>query len=188
LPKRINNIYDNALTFSKIKAAYYRTARRKKKNSESIRFEMYLEDNIIDIYRRLKNETYDVGKYRFFKVYEPKERLIYSLPFYDRVVQQLYVYEYIMPYMLSKFITTSYACIPGRGLHHCVAKVQEYMKKAQNKWKEPYIVKYDIAKFFYSIDRKLLFEIIKKYYKDKKFLRLTEKFINFVTEDEIEVR
>ena len=31
MPKRINNIYDKALTFSKIKDAYKRTSRRKKK-------------------------------------------------------------------------------------------------------------------------------------------------------------
>lgn len=185
MPKRIGNIYEQALKFSKIKHAFYRTARRKKKTKDFIKFELYLEDNIFDIYKRLKNETYVVGNYRAFYVYEPKERLIFSLPFYDRVVQQFYVYEYIMPYMIPKFIKTSFACIPGRGVHTCVKTVRQYMNIVHNKWKKPYIVKFDIAKFFYSIDRKVLFEIIKKYYKDKKFLRLTEQFINFVPDNEI---
>lgn len=184
MPKRINYIYDEALTFSKIRAAYYRTSRRKKKNGEAIRFEQYLEDNIIDIYKKLKNETYEVGKYRVFTVYEPKEREIYSLPFYDRVVQQLYVYEYIMPHMLNKFIPTSYACIPGKGVHQCVRTVQKYMKIATRIWKQPYFVKYDIKKFFYSIDKNTLYQIITKYYKDKKFLNLTKKFIEFKTGSE----
>lgn len=185
MPKRINNIYERALTFSKIQRAFYRTAKRKKKTKDFIRFEMYLEDNIIDIYRRLKEENYMVGQYRSFKVYEPKERLIYSLPFYDRVVQQLYVYEYIMPYMIPKFISTSFACIPGRGLHTCVRTVQSYLNRAKNLWKKPYIVKFDISKFFYSINRDILYRIMEKYYKDKKFLRLTKIFINFVSDDEI---
>lgn len=185
MPKRINNIYDAALTFSKIRDAYKRTSRRKKKNNESITFGMYLEDNILDIYKKLKNETYKVGKYKSFKVYEPKERTIYCLPFYDRVVQQLYVFEYIMPYMIPKFITTSYACVPGRGLHVCIDKLQEYMNKAMKKWDNPYFVKYDISKFFYSIDRDLMYGIMKKYYKDKKFLRLTKQFIDFVGDDEM---
>jgi hypothetical protein len=90
--------------------------------------------------------------------------------------------------MIKRFIPTSFACIPGRGLHACVSTVQKYFNIAYKRWEKPYIVKYDISKFFYSIDRALLFEIIKKYYKDKKFLRLTEKFINFVTEEEIEPR
>lgn len=112
MPKRVNNIFDDALTFSNIKDAFYRTARRKKKTSDFIKFEQYLEDNIIGIYKKLKNETYEVGPYKAFYVYEPKERLIYSLPFYDRVVQQFYVHEYIMPHILPKFISTSFACIP----------------------------------------------------------------------------
>lgn len=185
MPKRIGNIYDEALNFSNIRDAFYRTAKRKKKNAEFIKFEQYLEDNIVDIYRKLKNETYEVGDYNSFYVYEPKERLIFSLPFYDRVVQQFYVYEYIMPHFLKKFISTSFACIPGRGVHSCVATVQGYMNAAKNKWKKPYFVKFDILKFFYSIDREVLFRIIKKYYKDKKFLRLTEKFINVVPDNEI---
>ncbi len=186
MPKRINNIYDEALTFSKIKDAYKRTSKRKKKTKDSIEFEMYLEDNIIDIYRKLKSETYEVGNYKSFKIYEPKERLIYCLPFYDRVVQQLYVHEYIMPYMIPKFIDTSYACIPKRGLHACIDKLQEYMNIVVKKWENPYFLKYDIAKFFYSIDRQILYEIMEKNYKDKKFLRLTKKFIEFVTEEEYE--
>lgn len=184
MPKRINNIYDDALTFSKIRDAYKRTSKRKKKTKDSIKFEMYLEDYIIDIYKKLKTETYEVGEYKSFKVYEPKERLIYSLPFYDRVVQQLYVHEYIMPYMIPKFMDTSYACIPGKGLHSCIDKLQEYMNIAVKRWENPYFLKYDISKFFYSIDREILYEIMEKNYKDKKFLRLTKKFINFVTDEQ----
>lgn len=186
MPKRINNIYDEALTFSKIRAAYYRTAKRKKKTKDVIEFEMKLEDNVIQIYRDLKNETYKPGKYKEFKVYEPKERTIRCLPFYDRVIQQLYVHEYIMPYMLKKFISTSYACIPGKGVHTCVAKVQQFMRQATKKWDKPYFVKYDISKFFYSIDKKILYNILKKYYKDKKFLKLSRKFIGLPeTEDSL---
>jgi hypothetical protein len=88
--------------------------------------------------------------------------------------------------MIPKFINTSFACIPGRGLHSCVKTVQKYMNIANKIWEKPYVVKYDISKFFYSIDREILFKIIKKYYKDKKFLRLTEKFISFLSENEIE--
>ena len=183
MPKRINNIYEKALTFSKIRDAYYRTSKCKRRKPDRIRFEMYLEDNILDIYKKLKHEEYEVGEYNSFRVYEPKERLIHSLPFYDRVVQQLYVYEYIMPHMLPKFISTSYACIPGKGLHSCVSDLQKQMRIARRNWEEPYFVKYDISKFFYSINRDVLYRIMEKYYKDAKFLRLTKKFIDSNIDD-----
>lgn len=184
MPKRINNIYDNALTFNKIRQAYFRTSKCKKRKSDRIKFGMYLEDNILDIYKKLKSQTYKIGNYKKFKVYEPKERVIYSLPFYDRVVQQLYVYEYILPYMLPKFISTSYACISGKGLHCCIDDLQRSMRIANRIWKDAYFIKYDISKFFYTINRDILYDIIKKYYKDQKFLNLTKIFIDLNLEED----
>ena len=177
MPKRINNIYDEALTFSKIKSAYERTKRRKKITKQSIDFEQYLEDYIFDIYYKLKNRTYNVSKGMGFIIKEPKEREIWCLPFYDRVIQQLYVREYIIPYMVPKFISTSYACIPGRGLHQCISKLQHYMRVSKRNYKNPYVLQYDISKFFNSIDKEILFKLMNRHYKDKDFLELTRKFI-----------
>lgn len=177
MTKRISNIYDNALTFNKIREAYKRTARRKKPNDDLITFGLYLEDNILKIYQELKNQTYKIGRYNSFTIKEPKEREISCLRFYDRVVQQLYVHEYIIPYMNKKFISDSYACIPKKGMHNCIKKLQKYMRIAKRNYKEPYILQYDISKFFASIDKKILYQIIKKWYKDEKFLQLTKQFI-----------
>lgn len=145
---------------------------------------MYLEDNIYSIGTKLKNGTYEVAKYKSFKVYEPKERDIFCLNFGDRVVHQWYVNEYIIPYMIPKFIKDSYACIKGRGVHIAVDNLQKYMRIAKRIWKSPYILKFDISKFFYSIDQEILYNIVKKYYKDKQFLELTKKFIIFDKEKE----
>ena len=185
MPKRIGNIYYDAIKFEKFKTAYERTSKSKKNNPERIRFGMYLEDNIYDIGTKLKNGTYEVGKYKKFIVKIPKERVVYFLEFRYRVVQQWYVFEFILPYMLPKFIVDSYACIKGRGVHAAVEKLQKYMRLAYRKWENPYILKYDIKKFFYSIDQKKLLEIMKKHYKDKEFLKLTEKFIRFNPENEL---
>lgn len=63
----------------------------KKKNkgnrNEVIRFEMDLESNLINIMNSLKDGSYKISKYREFKIYEPKERIIKSLPYKDRIVQ-----------------------------------------------------------------------------------------------------
>lgn len=179
MPKRVNNIYYDAIKFEKFIEAFKRTTASKKRNPSRIKYEMLLEDNIYKMGVELKNKTYDVGKYRSFVVKIPKERIIYCLEFEDRVVQQWYVREFIIPYMVPKFIKDSYACIKGRGVHGAVDTLQKYMRIAKREWQNPYILKYDIKKFFYSIDQEILFNIMKKYYKDKDFLELTEKFIKF---------
>ena len=179
MPKRINNIYYDAIKFEKLMDAFQNTTKRKKRTIDRIKYEMLAEDNIWQVGMELKNKTYEVGKYRSFVVTIPKERVIYCLEFRDRVVQQWYVREFIIPYMVPKFIKDSYACIKGRGFHQAVETLQKYMRIAKRQWENPYILKYDIKKFFYSIDQQILFNIIKKYYKDKDFLELTEKFIKF---------
>ena len=55
-----------------------------------------------------------------------------ALPFRDRVVQKWYVEEFIRPIFIPKLIVDTYACIPGRGLHHAVQKLQLYMQKMNN--------------------------------------------------------
>ena len=75
---------------------------------------------------------------------EPKKREIQALPYVDRIVHQWYVYEFIKPYVVPRFINDSYACIEGRGTHKAVDRAQEYMRCMKNKYGTYYIVKCDI--------------------------------------------
>lgn len=117
------------------------------------------------------------GIYRQFKVYEPKERIILSLPFRDRVFHQWYVEEFIKPIFMTKFIKDTYACIPNRGLHGAVYRFQYFMNRKYKENPNFYIIKFDISKFFYSIDKKILYKIISRRIKDKMFLNCTKRLI-----------
>ena len=55
------------------------------------------------------------SKYHYFKVYEPKERQIMALPFYDRVVQHA-INNVLEPIFDKRFISQSYACRKGKGI------------------------------------------------------------------------
>lgn len=62
------------------------------------------------------NLAYEPSKYHYFKVYEPKERQIMALPFYDRVVQHA-INNVLEPIFDKRFISQSYACRKGKGMH-----------------------------------------------------------------------
>ena len=66
--------------------AYKRASKGKKQNKEVILFELDLASNILGILQDLYNDKYSFSNYRKFKIYDPKEREILSLPFRDRVV------------------------------------------------------------------------------------------------------
>ena len=80
----------------------------------------------------------------------------------------------------SSYMLDTYACIEGRGTHKAVDKMQEYLRKADKQFKEVWVLKCDIKKFFFNVDRNILYNLIKRKIKDKHFvydkLKLTPKY------------
>lgn len=126
MPKRVNNIFLPKLKFKNMLEAYERASEGKHYNKEVVVYELDLASNLIKVLKELYYKKYETSEYRSFTVYEPKERVIKALPFKDRIVQQWYVEEFIKPIFLPKFIETTYACIPTRGVHQAVRKLKQY--------------------------------------------------------------
>lgn len=177
MPKKISNCFYENLTFEKMYAAHLRARKHKTYKDEVIKFELNLENNITNLINNIKNKKYHLGKYYEFKVYEPKERIIKALPYVDRIVHQWYVEEFIKPYIVPKFIYTSFACISDRGTHKAVEQVQAYMRTFKRNYGDFWILKCDIRKYFYNIDPYILYNIMKKYIKDKALLEFTHLLI-----------
>lgn len=177
MTKSINRCYFDKLTFEALYNAYKRASLCKRKKKEVILFELNLETNLIKIYNELRFLTYKPSTYRTFTIYEPKERIISSLPFYDRVIHQFYVEEFIKPFYVKRFIQDTYACIENRGTHKAVFKLQYYLNEKNKENENFYVLKCDIKKFFFNIDKNILFNILKKDIKDKYLLKLSKIII-----------
>lgn len=177
MPKKIKNCFYKELTFEKMLAAHKRARKNKAYKKEVILFEMNLENNIINLINNIKTGRYRLGEYRTFKIYEPKERTIKALPYIDRVVHQWYVEEFIKPYIVPKFISTSFACLTDKGTHKAVEQVEKYMRIYKRNSNNFWVLKCDISKFFYSINPHILYKILHKYISDKKILEFTKLLI-----------
>lgn len=177
MPKTIKNKFYQNLTFEKFLQAHLRAKQRKMYKNDVLAFDLNLESNIVTLIKSIKNSTYHVGKYHSFTVYEPKERVIHALPYKDRVIHQWYVEEFIKPYIMPKFINSSFACLPDKGTHSASCAVQNLMRKYEKIYPDYYILKCDIRKFFYSIDINILYDIVKKYISDSALLRFTKQLI-----------
>ncbi len=177
MPKRVNNIFLPKLKFKNMLEAYERAAKAKHYNKEVIMYELDLVSNLVKVLKELYSGTYKTSEYRTFIIYEPKKREIKSLPFKDRVVQQWYVEEFIKPIFVPKLIEDTYACLDNRGVHKAVHKLKKYAYEKYKKNKDFYFLKCDISKFFYSIDKEILYKIINRYVKDQRFLNYTKLLI-----------
>ena len=177
MPKTVRNIYDNCLSFEELLKAHKMARRGKREKIEVIIFELNLESELLELVEQLKHGKYKTGKYRAFKIYEPKERVIQALPYRDRVVHQWYVENFMKPYFVPQFVETSYAGIAGRGMHKAAKDVKSAMIKLSKKLKNYYILKMDVTKYFANIDKSILWEILKRKIKDKKVLWLTREIL-----------
>lgn len=158
--------------------AHIRASKGKRHKKEIILFEMDLETNLIRIIDDIKNGTYKFGAYREFIVYEPKERIIKSLPYRDRVVHQWYIEEFIKPFFYPRFIKDTYACLDERGTHKCVSVTQKYMRRIGKKHHEYYVLKCDVKKYFYNIDKNILIDILKRNIKDDKLIEFSKVILD----------
>lgn len=177
MPKTIKNIYDKAVSFEKILIAHKKARRGKREKKEVILFELNFENEILKLEEQLKHCKYKPEKYKVFRIFEPKERIIMASPYCDRVVHQWYVENFIKPYFVPQFIHTSYAGIEGRGMHKASKDVQRAMRGAKSKWNNYYILKMDVTKYFQNIDKRILWDILKRKIKDKKLLWLTREIL-----------
>ena len=177
MPKTIKNIYDNSVSFENLLKAHKKARCGKREKKKIILFELKLEQELLELEKQLKNGTYKHGGYTKFKIYEPKERIIMASEYKDRVVHQWYVEKFIKPYFVPQFMATSYAGIEGRGMHKASKDVQKAMRSAKSKWKNYYILKMDVTKYFQNIDKRILWKILKRKMKDKKLLWLTREIL-----------
>ncbi len=130
MSKRVDNFFNQSITFRKFYEAYYRAAKLKHKNKEVIEFEMDLANNLYSLMKDVTFGTYKPGFYRKFTVYEPKERTIMALPFRDRVLHQWFVEEFIKPIFLPKLIKDTFACIPRKRFTWCSKKTSKLHEKS----------------------------------------------------------
>lgn len=153
---------EDKLTIEAIYRAHCRARKGKTKRSSVVDVDLRPMIYMTHILNVLRDGIYVPSRFREFTVTDPKKRLVLALPYVDRIVHQWLIEEFIKPYYLPRFIKDSYACIPGRGSHAAVKCIQGYMRDMRQRQGKYYIVKMDISKYFYNIDRDVLFKILKR--------------------------
>jgi retron-type reverse transcriptase len=143
-----------------------------------IEFEKNLETNIFQLYRDLKNKTYQHGPYYGFFIYDPKLRHIHKAIVRDRVLHHA-LFKVLSPIFEPTFIPTSFSCRIGKGTHKGVKKVAEMLREvSKNNTKPCFALKCDVRKFFNSIDHEILFKTLAKRIIDPDTLWLLKEVIN----------
>lgn len=137
--------------------AYKNAIRNKKHLDAVVLFNEDVSGNLDKIQKMLINKTYIPSEYHHFNVPEcGKIRDVAATSFYpDRIIHWA-VMQATTPFMAQKMIDTSYASMPGRGLHKATHKIRQWLKDPDAK----YFLKVDVSKFFESVNLDCLHNVL----------------------------
>lgn len=172
--KRINNLYDKIYSLDNLRIAE-KKARKGKTFQHGIKvFDRNYDNNLFILHEMLKNKTYTTSEYTTFKVYEPKEREIFRLPYFPDRIAHHAIMNILEPIFKSMFTSDTYSCIKGKGIHAALNSVREALKDVNA---TRYCLKLDIKKFYPNIDHTILSQLLRKKFKDSDLLLLLDGII-----------
>lgn len=147
-------------SFEELVQAYFDCRRTKRNSASALAFETSLEGNLRALHAELEAGTYRPGRSICFVITRPKCREVWAANFRDRVVHHL-LYNRIAPRFHAGFIADSCACIPGRGTLYAARRLEAKIRSLTQNWQRPaYYLKLDLANFFVSIDKRIVFDLL----------------------------
>ena len=153
-----------------------RNARRHKTKSWGvIKHDRNRQANLEKLRQDLLNGTYKTSEYKTFTIYEPKERLIAALPYFPDRIGQHAILNILEPIWVKQFVSCTYACIKGRGIHGAYRGVKKSLQDVEG---TKYCLKIDIKKCYASLDHSILKQTIRKKIKDPKVLIILDGIID----------
>lgn len=153
--KKYKNLFQQIIAPANLYSAYRKAARGKRHTRSHREFAKDLGANLHRLGELIETGRYRPGEPRVFFVHEPKLREITAMPFPDRVAQHA-LCNIIDPIFDRVFLPQSYACRKGKGTHAAARDVQAELRRMRDAGIQPWVLKTDFSKYFYSIQRDVL--------------------------------
>jgi RNA-directed DNA polymerase len=173
--KRKNNIYEGLISIENLLLADKRARKGKAHRKDVKQHDKQRGCNILSLHNALADQTFYTSPYTTFPVFEPKERLVYCLPYYPDRIAQHAVMNKLESVFTNHFTANTYSCIKGKGIHAAAADVKKALKDVSG---TTYCLKLDVKKFYPSIDHDILKHLLRRILKDKPLLAMLDNIID----------
>jgi RNA-directed DNA polymerase len=173
--KRIGNLYHQITSMENLQAADQKAQKGKAGQYGVKLHNKKRESNLLLLQDMLVSKSYKTSTYDVFKVYEPKEREVYRLPYFPDRITHHAIMNVLEPILVSTFTADTYSCIKNRGIHQVLHKLRADLKDIEG---TTYCLKLDIRKFYPSIDHDVLKGLLRKKFKDQDLLWLLDEIID----------
>jgi retron-type reverse transcriptase len=173
--KRIGNIYQKIYSTENLLQADEKAQKGKSKQYGVQLHNTRKEANLQALHEMLENKTYSTSTYDIFKVYEPKERDVYRLPYFPDRIAHHAIMNVLEPIFVGTFTADTYSCIKGRGIHSAAIKLKKALKNTKE---TAFCLKMDITKFYPSVNHDILKSLLRRKFKDNDLLWLLDEIID----------
>lgn len=173
--KRIGNLYQQICSIENLQMADKIARKGKAKQPGVIEHDRNKEENIQKLHEMLINKSYQTSDYTTFTIFEPKERIIFRLPYFPDRITHHAIMNVLEPVFVATFTSDTYSCIKGRGIHAAVRAVKEALK---DEFGTQYCLQLDIKKFYPNVDHAILKQLLRKKIKDNNLLWLLDEIID----------
>ena len=153
-----------------LRLAFWKAAKGKRGKADCVMFREHLDENLAALGGELLAGDAPVGDYHYFKVHDPKERLICAATFRERVLHHALM-NVCEPVLERAAVFDSYACRKGKGRLLAVARAQGYART--HRW----FLKLDIRKYFDSIQHATMRALLGRKFKDPLVLGVFDRIL-----------
>lgn len=173
--KRKNNLYQQICSLENLQLADQIARKGKLQQPAVIEHDKNRDANLLALQEMLVNKTYKTSPYTTFIIKEPKERLIFRLPYFPDRIAQHAAMNILKPFFLETFTADTYSCIEGKGIRAATFDLRKALLDVPG---TRYCLKMDIRKFYPSVDHAILKMLLRKKFKDKDLLSFLDEIID----------
>jgi RNA-directed DNA polymerase len=163
--KRANDLLPWIAEPENLRLACWKAAKGKRYSQAVLSYQANLEENLRDLRRKILSAQVAVGDYRYFKVYEPKERKICASAFREQVLHHALM-NVCHDFFDAAQIHDSYASRKGKGTYAALGRAGAFT--AKHDW----YLKLDVRKFFETIHHNVLKNQLDCLFKEKDLLTI----------------
>ena len=115
-----------------------------------------------------------------------KERKIIPIQFDDRVTQRVLCDDSLLPMVKSSLIYDNGASMKKKGTNFARKRAEKFLRSAINEYGQDfYILTYDFKSFFDSIPHQTCYNVLNKYYTDKRIVNIVMEVVKSYQRPEI---
>lgn len=156
-----------------------------KKNRHIRRHNLHQEKDLEALQRMILTLDFPKPDYTEMEVHNDsgKDRIIDKQDYFPWRILHHAIMRVIGKDIYGGLILDSFACVPGRGLHHGVKRLKMMLRRyPEYRW----YWKTDYKKYYQSIPHETILKALRRKYKDERFIKLIDiAILNYETKQEI---